>query len=392
MIQYFIISILIVDCGDIMLVEQYGAMTKENADSRLERYIKTDTLQRLQGKGLFCGMDYVNIKNLKPIEYYSRLEHSKNVAYSTSSLYRDNKEEYFKVALAGLFHDVGTKCFSHANSFKTGDILTQENDELNVKSILLQDEELITYLHEDGINIEDVIDYSKYPILDKPIPALCMDRLDGGILGTCLFWAHTHTFDEIKKLWAMAGYLENTNGMCVDLSSERCKNFTGEMVLSEDENTAWFEDFFKAINVYSKILLSKESRYMMEVLGLTLNYYEDINVIDEQSMFYLSEQEIIDRILSSSYKEIWQDITSFDKVIFAKDIDDGLTFISQPKIRQCNPLIIDSHLNLCEIDSISGCFYKELNNIKEDIYLTKKPITGNLSKYTVKTLSRYKKR
>ena len=375
-----------------MLVQEYSEITKEDADPRIERYIQTKTMQRLQGKGVFCGMDYVNIDKLKPIEYYSRLEHSKNVAYTTSSMYRDSRDEIFKVVLAGLFHDVGTKCFAHANSYKTGDILLQENDELDVKSILLKDEELLTYLWEDGINLGDVVDYSKYPILDKPVPALCMDRLDGGILGTCLFWAHTHSIEEIKELWAMAGYLENTNGMCVDLTSDRCRNFTGEMVLAEGEHTAWFEDFFKAINIYSSLLLSKESRYMMEVLGLALNYYEDKGVIDEQSLFYLSEQEIIDNILNSKYRDIWLDITSFDKVEYVKNLNEGLAFISQPKIRQCNPLILSAHLNLCEIDGIAGDFYRELNPLEERINLTYKPISGNLSNYTVKTLSKYIKR
>lgn len=374
-----------------MLVEQYGKMTKENADPRLERYIQTKTMKRLEGKGVFCGMDYVNIKKLRPIEYYSRLEHSKNVAYTASTLYKDEREEFFKTALAGLFHDVGTKCFAHANSFKTGDILKQENDELDVKSILLKDEELITYLQEDGIKLDDVIDYSKYPILDKPIPALCMDRLDGGVLGTCLFWAHTHSFEEIEKLWSMVGYLESINGMCVDLTSERCRNFTGEMVLSEGENTAWFEDFFKAINIYSSLLLSKESRYMMEILGLTLNYYEDMGIIDEHSLFYLSEKENIDNILGSKYRDVWLDVTSFDKVRYVKDIDQGLSFISKPKIRQCNPLVISAHLNLCEIDGIAGDFYRELNPLENLIDYTNRPISGNLSNYTVKILSRYKK-
>ena len=139
-----------------MLVQEYSEITKEDTDPRIERYIQTKTMQRLQGKGVFCGMDYVNIDKLKPIEYYSRLEHSKNVAYTTSSMYRDSRNEIFKVVLAGLFHDVGTKCFAHANSYKTGDILLQENDELDVKSILLKDEELLTYLQEDGINLDDV--------------------------------------------------------------------------------------------------------------------------------------------------------------------------------------------------------------------------------------------
>ena len=85
-----------------MLVEQYGAMTKESADPRLERYIQTKTMQRQKGKGLFCGMDYVNIERLKPIEYYSRLDHSKNVAYTTSTLYMNERDAGFKIALAEI--------------------------------------------------------------------------------------------------------------------------------------------------------------------------------------------------------------------------------------------------------------------------------------------------
>ena len=376
-----------------MLVEQYGALTKEYADPRLERYLKTKTMQRLKGKGVYCGMDYVNIEKLRPLEYYSRLEHSKNVAYSASSLYSEpeDRDPFLKIALAGLFHDIGTKCFAHVNSYRTGDILKQEHDELDVESILKQDEEVMTYLHEDGIKLKDVVDYSMYPILDKPIPCLCEDRLDG-ILGTCLFWAHTHSFEQIKELWAMVGYLPSSNGICVDTSLERCRNFTGELTLSEGAHTTWFEDFFQAINIYSSLLLSKESRYMMEILGLTLNYYEDKGVINEYAMFYESEEEIIGRIMSSQYKDVWKDVTSFDTIRYTKNMDDGLTFISQPKIRQCNPLILNSHYCLSEIDSISGQFYTELNPIAEDIYITNRPITGNLSNSTIKELSKYKKK
>lgn len=49
-------------------------------------------------------------------------------------------------------------------------------------------------------------------------------------------------------------------------------------------------------------------------------------------------------------------------------------------------------MNLCEIDDIVGDFYKELNLLENLIDLTYKPISRNLSNYTVKTLSKYKKR
>lgn len=373
-----------------MLAEEYHNLIKENAklhnpniDCKLERYFNTKTLKRLSGRGMFCGMDYVNIKELIPLEMYTRLDHSKNVAYSAVTL-----ADKLEIPLAGAFHDVGTLSFAHVNSFKKGNALKQDDDELNIKSILEQDEELLTYLHEDNINIADVIFPEKYPQIDKGVPSLCLDRLDG-ILTTCLIWAHSHSFEEIKKLYFMTGYLENLNGLVVDCFSTRFQDFTGEMYIEDGELDV--EDFFAAINTYSKKLLSKESRYMMEVLGLALNYYEDIGLITENDLFNLSEQEIISKILDSRYSDIWQDITTFDKVDYAKEDASGLTVISRPKIRQANPLCL-ACMTLCEVNGISGDFYRELNNLYAELELIDKPITGNLSAYTVKTLSKYLKK
>ena len=64
------------------LLDKYNNMNKENSNYKLDRYFQTKTLKRLQGIGLFCGMEYVGIESLKPICYYSRLDHSKNVLYS----------------------------------------------------------------------------------------------------------------------------------------------------------------------------------------------------------------------------------------------------------------------------------------------------------------------
>ena len=48
-------------------------------------------------------MDFVSIKSLKPNEYYSRFDHSKNVAYTAWKLSQD-----LPTTLAGAFHDVGS--------------------------------------------------------------------------------------------------------------------------------------------------------------------------------------------------------------------------------------------------------------------------------------------
>ena len=365
-----------------MLVERYNELNKANSSCKLDKYLMTKTLQRLKGKGLFCGMDYVNIDMIKPREYYSRFDHSVNVAYTAWKLSYD-----LKVTLTGLFHDVGSLSFAHVNSFKKGDALKQENDELSIKDALMMDEELLEYLHDDGIKLEDVILPNKYPLIDKSIPSLCLDRVDG-IFATCLFWAKTHSYDKIEKLYYMLTYFDNLNGMSYYIFNDRLVNFNGEIVLSE-YGDIYYEDFFKAINDYSKILLTKEDRYMMEVLGLTLKYYEDIGMIKENDLFELSEKEIINRILDSKNGDVLRDVLLVDKINYTNNVDDGLVIISKPKIRQANPLCL-GQMTVCEINDISGEFYRELNNLYDDIELTDRPIVGNLSKETVKILKRYR--
>lgn len=364
-----------------MLVKEYNKMMKENVTVNLDRYVRTKTMQKLKGRGLFCGMDYVGIKELIPIEYYSRLNHSINVAYTASKL-TDNLCEI----LAGLVHDVGTLDFSHVNSYKKGEGRKQDKDELDIKAILKDDEEFLEYLYEDRINLDDIICTKRYPLIDKEIPCLCLDRAEGGILATCLFWAHTHSLDEIRELYNMLCYIENLNGMCVDVNSPRFQNFTGELFINEHHTNTDYEDFFRAINIYSEKLLTKESRYMMEILGLTLRYYEDMGVIDEEVLFKYSEEEVIKRILDSKYKDVWRDVMSIDKVDYGES---GLSFVSMPKIRQANPLCM-GQMCLTEIDGISGNFYQELNNLSDSLSKLDKPITANLSKTTVKTLEKYR--
>ncbi len=366
-----------------MLLEKYNQLNRDNSTDKIDKYFDTKTLQRLKGKGLFCGMDFVSLELLKPSEYYSRFDHSRNVAYTAWKLSED-----LATTLAGAFHDVGSLSFAHVNSFKKNEGLTQEHDELSIEAVLKEDEELLSMLEEDNIKLEEVTNPKRYPLIDKSIPALCLDRADG-ILATCLFFAKTHSFEDIRNLYYMLGYLENLKGMSFELNNKRFQNFNGEMIIDET-NQAEFEDFFKAIHEYSSILLTKEDRYMMEILGLTLRYYEDINLISEKDLFYLSEQEIINRIMDNKHSSVLRDVLSIERVRYATPTDSGIIFISKPKIRQANPLCCCYH-DVCEIDGISGEFYRELNPLGEAIQLTDKPITADLSTQTVQILSRYKK-
>lgn len=378
-----------------MLVEQYNAMhrdyyykylEKDIDSTQLEKYFQTKTMQRLKGKGMFCGMDFVQMPKLKPREYYSRFDHCVNLSYDAGVWgYKGLPEQ-----LSALFHDVGTYSFAHVNSFKKGEGLTQENDEMSVKAVLMQDKEILEYLYQDRISLDDVVDCSKFSLIDKPIPALCLDRADG-ILSTCLFWAKTHNFEEVKNLFEMQGYVPNLNGTTWDILSDRLNDAHehGEMCIG-DTYDAEMEDYFRAINSYSSLLLSKESRYFMEVFGMVLNYYQELGLFTDRDLFYLSEQDIVNRILSSKYSDVWTDFIHMSKVWYAKS-DKGLVVLSQPKIRQANPLVW-GQMQLCECHSISGDFYQELNPLWDDIEKTYQPLVGNLSHSTTRKLSKYNKK
>ena len=126
-------------------------------------------------------MDYAS-KNIYDFTFYvSRYDHSLSTALIT---WKHTKNK--KATLAALFHDVTTPCFSHVIDYMNKDYENQESTEIVMPSIV-NDELLNKYLKEDNLNIEDIINFKKYSIVDIDRPKLCSDRIDG-ILLTSLVW------------------------------------------------------------------------------------------------------------------------------------------------------------------------------------------------------------
>jgi hypothetical protein len=123
---------------------------------------------------------------------------------------------------------------------------------------------------------------------------------------------------------------------------------------------------------------------------MVLRYYEDIGIIDENDLFNLSEQQIIEKILNTNYSKVWKDFVGVDTVRYAlPNQTKGLILYSQPKIRQASPLTLCCTY-LCEIDGVSGDFYRELVRLDKAIENTYRPLVGNLNEDTAKVLSKYK--
>jgi len=78
--------------------------------------------------------------------------------------------------VAGLLHDISHTAFSHAVDF----LVTSEDQDHHesLKPEILEREDISSALAPLGFQPRDFYDDSRYPILERPLPWLCADRLD----------------------------------------------------------------------------------------------------------------------------------------------------------------------------------------------------------------------
>lgn len=214
----------------------------------LVKYLECPSLKRLKKVGYFCGMDYASKDIYNFQESISRYDHSLSVALLTYKLTSD-----IKSTLAGLFHDIGTPCFSHVIDYMNKDYEEQESTEIFTEKIIRNDKYLLNCLEKDNVLIEEIVDFKKYSIVDNKRPKACADRIDGVIL-TGIGWTKNINKKDI---------LDIVKDMYV------CKNEYNEkeIAFKTKEVAEKVIDISKSIDIYCH---SKEDNYMMELLASIL--------------------------------------------------------------------------------------------------------------------------
>ena len=266
------------------MYKYYKELLLEDYPSFLDKYLECPSIVRLKSVGYFCGMDYASKDIYDFGEYISRFDHSLDVALITWKYTKDKT-----CTLAGLIHDIATPVFAHVIDYMNKDYANQESTEEYTEKIIMSDKKLINYLLEDGININEVINFKKHPIVDNDRPKLCADRLDGVIL-TGMFWT-------------------------LNVSREDALNIIKHIAIFNNEDNEvelGFDDIVVAKKVLEvgesidKICHSIEDNYMMELLAYLTRYlidnniitYDDLYIIDENKMHY-----IFSKITDKEFKE-----------------------------------------------------------------------------------------
>lgn len=279
----------------------------------LYKYLKAPSLQRLKKISYFCGMDYASKGVYNFREPISRYDHSLTVALITYKLTHDKK-----ATIAGLFHDVGTPCFSHVIDYMNRDYMTQESTEEYTESIIENDQYLMRCFKEDGINPEEIIDFKRYSIVDNKRPKLCADRLDGIVL-TSIAWTKTIEKDEIKKtIQSLKVY-----------SDEEGKPEIGF------NNAKIAKRIVKLSDVINEFCHSREDNYMMQLLSEITRIAIERGFITYKDLYSLTEKDLFDLFKKTDNQLLLSMLREFQN-IKAKDIP----VIEIPKIKErtINPI------------------------------------------------------
>ena len=253
-----------------------------NMPDFLIKYLDTPSLIRLKKIGYFCGMDYASKDIYNFSTYISRYTHSLTTALLTYKISSDRK-----ATLAGLFHDVGTPCFSHVIDYMNKDYANQESTEEYTERIVLSDNYLKQCLLKDGVSANEIIDFKKYSLVDSARPKLCADRLDGIILNS-LGWTKTISKQDIKDIL-------NSIAIYINEEGKEEIGFTNYEVANK---------VVELSDTIDRYCHSNEDNYMMELLARITKYaldngymtYDDLYHYDEEYLFGLL-YSIKDRVL-----------------------------------------------------------------------------------------------
>jgi uncharacterized protein len=142
----------------------YGQSTIE--DTGILELIDSPTFQRL--KGVRQAGPSALAFEFKDV---TRFEHSLGVFLLLRRLGADRREQ-----LAGLLHDISHTAFSHAVDFIISSHEQDHHEQL--KPLMLDRPDIALALGCLGHAPREFYDDSIYPLLERPIPWLCADRLD----------------------------------------------------------------------------------------------------------------------------------------------------------------------------------------------------------------------
>lgn len=315
-------------------IKEYFKILSPEIPEFLEEYIETKEMQKQAGISVSCGTYYSKLFPEITL-WYSSLDHSVAVALIIWNFTKNKKQ-----TLSGLFHDIATPAFKHTIDFLNGDYEKQESTEELTTKIISNSKQIMQLLDRDGIKIEEVNDYHRYPIADNDTPRLSSDRLE---------YTLSNGLGVRKKLWN----LEEVREIYQNIEVQKNEDGIEELGF-KDISIA--EKFIENMSTLSISYMDSKTKLSMQFLADIIKKMYNQNLIKQNDLYNLSEKEIIQKIENCKYDNIsesfkkWKNTTkiyeseNYQEKQYCKSI--------RTKIRYINPLINDNG-KYTRIDKIS---------------------------------------
>ncbi len=200
---------------------------------------------------------------------HDRFEHSLGV-YCLLKRFGASLEE----RIAGLIHDVSHAAFSHCIDYVLpAGSEKEQNHQDNVFKSFVKKTEIPAILKKYHFDANFVLDEHNFPLLEKPLPDLCADRLDYSLRTAIIFKEATRQeFDYLLENLTTAG------SSWVFKDFESAKKYA-ELFLKM--NTLYFAGVYSAI--------------MFRTVGDTLKYALEKGYISESDL-YTTDEEVLNKI------------------------------------------------------------------------------------------------
>ncbi len=322
--------------------EYFDILSPEKPDF-LEEYINTPEMQKQAGISVSCGTYYSKLFPEITL-WNSNLNHSVAVALIIWNFTKDKKQ-----TISGLFHDIATPAFKHCIDFMNGDYEKQESTEELTTETIRNSTEIMNLLDRDGIKIEEINDYHKYPIADNDTPMLSSDRLEYTLSNGFGVRRELWNLDEIKEIYENIEIQKNEEGI--------------EELGFKDKEIA--EKFVRNMSILSKSYMDNRTKISMQLLADIIKKMHEQNLIAKNDLYNLSEKEIIKKIENCQDYDIAQ---KFDEWKNAKKVYESDTYVEnkycksiKAKIRYINPLVREKG-NFIRISKISERAKKDIDS------------------------------
>jgi len=241
--------------------------------------VNSKPLQRLKGiDQAGYPLTYYNPLGLPISELkHNRFEHSLGVYYLLKRFGASLEEQ-----VAGLIHDVSHATFSHCIDYVLdAGSEKEQNHQDNVFNDFIEKSEIPEILKKHGIGLDYILEKENFPLLERPLPDLCADRIDYSLRTAIIFCETTK-----EELNYFLGNLTTADNHWVFQNFESAKKYA-ELFLKM--NTFYFAGIHSAI--------------MFRTVGDTLRYALEKGYISEGDL-YTTDEEVLNKVRQNLVKEI----------------------------------------------------------------------------------------